>query len=196
MQIVEKDTATLLTSLSKELKDPEVRIELWLKKEGGDGHNHQFIKIETLSSNSQQAIKEALEKHSNYSLYKKEELLKGVPFNSEELSLVKSAWLSKNKENEERTKKIKRLISVFINSYSLYGKNPEILEILYTAKLLIYPVRYLNKILNVNYWKQEAIPLIWEIEEALRFCDGIRSQAYWEINQAPLDDTRDYNDEL
>ena len=195
-EIIERDVDTLVADFSKELKDPEVKIELWLKKEYGEGYNHQLIKIETLSSNSQQAIQEALEKHTNYSLYKKEELLKGVPFNSKELGLIKTHLLSKNGSNEDRKKKVDRLVKVFINAFALYGKDPAILEVLYKAKLYIYPIKYLNKILDVSYWKQDPLPSVWEVEEALRFCDGIKSQSYWEINQSPLDNTRDYDDEL
>lgn len=141
-------------------------------------------------------MEKALKIHSDFMFIRKEEYPLGVSFNYSDLVTAKKYLYDKNSKNTDRTKKVDRLIKAFVQSFSLYGKNQEVIEVLYKAKLFIYPIKYLHKILDVNYWKQDDLPKIWEIEIALKHCDDSNSKKYYEINQITLDDTRDYDDEL
>ncbi len=199
--IVDFNINKLLSNLSLNTSDPMVTLQInffkWLglpnklKEEESysvTGRLSTIIKVEKEEIGKR--------KKDGWEVTLRTEERHGIAFNNkQELVVLKKYLGSRCLNNKDKVRALNDLLNDFISSHTTYGKDTLLLKTAYFNKLHIYPMSYLNKVLTTDYWNQKFLPALSEIETALRYCDGLKSQAFWEIN-AVITDTTDYNDEF
>lgn len=199
--IVERDVNTLLDYISLNTTDPVITIQINFVKWLGLPEKLNDKDVFTITARVSEAMTEEKQemerrKLGGWEVSLRTETMSGVSFNNkQELVALKRYLIKRSSDNETKVIALHDLLNDFISSYKTYGKNAVLLETTYYNKLQIYPMAYLNKVLTTDYWMQSDLPTLFEVEQALRYCDGLKSQALWEINSA-VADTTDYDDEL
>lgn len=199
--VVERDINTILSDISLNTTDPIITIQInfvkWLGLQN-KLNDKDVVTIAARRSEAKEQEQKEIEKRiaEGWEVSLRTETTQGISFNNkQELVSLKKHLRNRSMSNKDKMTSLNDKMNDFISSFNTFAKNVELLKVAYINKLVIYPMSYLNKVLTTDYFEQTNLPTLSEVERALRYIDGSKSQALWEINSA-VEDTTDYDDEL
>ena len=196
------DIDSILKEISLKINDPFIKRHVAFQKRSVSSYrlyDRQQIIIQARKSEIDKKEQEIIEKNKDFEVDSSAifDIVSPIVLPSKtELLALKNHFLSNTLKNKDKISDLNDLINDFIATHNAYGKNVERIHIAYYENLIIYPMKYLKKVLNANFWQQNTLPTLSEIQQALKTIEGNKSLVFYAIANVQSEVSVDYNDDF